>query len=268
VRAAADVVHRVAEARDAIDSGQLGLARRRLHGALTRARVAFGSRDPVVAVVLNQLGMLAKLTGDFAVARRHYLRALPIVRMHPRLEELELADLYHNLGGLEHARGRHAVGEPLARRAIALRSRRHGAAAIVTWLDRTAHAALLDGLGRHREAEAVYRMALHRFRRHFGSTHHEVAVTLNNLGCSLSAQGKRGAALRHLRRGLALKERLFGATHVEVAIALHNLGAVLRDADRAAEARPLLQRAHEIFRRCLGSAHPSTRACRRLLRPA
>ena len=36
----------------------------------------------------------------------------------------------------------------------------------------------------------MYRTALPRFRRHFGPRHYEVAVTLNNLGCACTAQGK------------------------------------------------------------------------------
>ena len=162
--------------------------------------------------------MLAKDAGDFAAARRHYRRALAIVSAHRADSALELADLYHNLGGLEHARGRFAAGEPLARRAVRLRARRHGADATVTWLDRTALAALLDGLGRFRESEAIYRAALVRFRRRLGVDHYEVAVTLNNLGCACADQGRIAEGMRMLRRALALKEALFGKQHIEVAV--------------------------------------------------
>ena len=37
-----------------------------------------------------------------------------------------LAVLYHNLGGLEHARGAFASGKPLARRAVDIRTRTLG----------------------------------------------------------------------------------------------------------------------------------------------
>ena len=230
--------------------------------ALARARAACGLRSPLVAEVHNQLGMLGKATGDFTTARRHYQRALEIIRRHPHHDSLELADLYHNLGGLEHVRGRFVAGELLARRAVTLRARRHGTDATSTWLDRTAHAALLDGLARSDASVATYRAALVRFRRRLGPGHHEVAVTLNNLGCALAAQGQTREALRHLRRSLVLKERRFGPAHVEVATALNNLATALRDVGRRSEARALFRRALAIFRRRLGDRHPSTRTCR------
>ena len=41
-------------------------------------------------------------------------------------EHPDVATLYHNLGGLEHARGRYTRGEPWARRAVAVRERALG----------------------------------------------------------------------------------------------------------------------------------------------
>jgi tetratricopeptide (TPR) repeat protein len=192
-------------------------------------RKATAQRLPAIvrAAIHNQLGILAKATGQYARARRHYAVALPIVRRHPRNPWVELADLYHNLGGLAHARGDFVVGEPLARKAIALRARRHGPRAIVTWLDRAAHAALLDGLGRHAEAAKVYRAVLPVYRRHFGPRHYEIAVTLNNLGCSCARMGNTGEAIRHLRRSAELKARLFGPRSPEARLTRRNLAKVL-----------------------------------------
>jgi tetratricopeptide (TPR) repeat protein len=184
--------------------------------------------SPIVrAAVHNQLGILSKATRRYSAALRHYRIALPIVRRHPDNPWFELADLYHNLGGLAHARGDYAAGEPLARKAVTLRARRHGARAIVTWLDRAAHASLLDGLGRHAEAARVYRAVLPVFRRHFGPGHYEVAVTLNNLGCSCARQGQWLEAIRHLRLAARLKLRLFGRASLEVALTRRNLARVL-----------------------------------------
>lgn len=243
------------------EAGAFRAARRRLMALLPRTPPG----DPLRAALHNQLGILGKATAQFAAARYHYLTALPLVRRHPRNPYLELADLYHNLGGLAHAQGHHASGEPLARRAIHLRSRRHGPQAIVTWLDRTAHAALLDGLGRSAESESVYRKALPVFRRHFGPRHYEVAVTLNNLGCACVAQGKFPQALSALRQALAVKQGLFGRRHLEVAITRNNLALALADAGRLADARRMLTSALGDFAPLLGVRHPTTRACRRTL---
>jgi len=62
-----------------------------------------------------------------------------------------LASLYHNLGGLEHARGAFATGEPLARRAVAIRTRTLGPEHPDVAADMAALAALLDGQGKYDE---------------------------------------------------------------------------------------------------------------------
>lgn len=199
-------------------------------GRILRAllRQATRRRYPpvVLAAIHNQLGILAKATHRFAAAERHYMAALPVARRHPDNPWFELADLYHNLGGLAHARGDFAAGEPLARKAITLRARRHGPRAIVTWLDRAAHAALLDGLGRHAEAAKVCRAALPVYRRHYGGGDNEVAVTLNNLGCSYARMGRRAEAIACLRRAVELKRRLFGPRSPETLLTRRNLARV------------------------------------------
>ena len=77
----------------------------------------------------------------------------------------ELATLYHNLGGLEHARGRYARGEPFARRSVALREQALGLDHPTVAADVAALAALLVGQGKYDEAEAFYQRALAIFTR-------------------------------------------------------------------------------------------------------
>src|SRR5947209_1979818 len=54
----------------------------------------------------NQLGMVCKYLGKFDSAERYYRLALRHARQHPKSPEREffLANLYHNLGGVEHSR--------------------------------------------------------------------------------------------------------------------------------------------------------------------
>src|SRR5262245_45850703 len=84
--------------------------------ALELAESAFGAEHPEVAVVLNNLAVLYKYTGNFDEAEALYRRALAITEQVMGTDHLSLATLYHNLGGLEHARGRYAMGETHARR--------------------------------------------------------------------------------------------------------------------------------------------------------
>ena len=101
------------------------------------------------------------------------------------------AAIYHNLGGLAHARGDNEAAEPLARRAIELRSAALGPRASATLLDRSAHAAILDGMGRSLAAEASIRELLGDLAAALGTDHPEVSVARNNLAAILQRRGER-----------------------------------------------------------------------------
>ena len=125
--------------------------------------------------------MVHKYQGRFAEAGRCTAGPCgssfgPSVPIHP-----EVAAVYHNLGGLEHARGRYARGEPFARRSVAIREKALGPDHPDVAADVAALAALLDGQGKYDEAEPLYRRALAVFERVFGPEHYEIAVNLNNL---------------------------------------------------------------------------------------
>jgi hypothetical protein len=54
---------------------------------------------------------LCRYSGRFDEAERLYRRALAIMEKALGPEHVEVATLYHNLGGLEFSRGRYAPGE-------------------------------------------------------------------------------------------------------------------------------------------------------------
>src|SRR6185503_12076061 len=79
-----------------------------------------------------------------------------------------VAVIHHNLGGLFHARGDFAAGEPHARKAWELRRAAFGDEHPDTVADGAALAGVLDGLGRYAESEPHYRRALAVFGRLYG----------------------------------------------------------------------------------------------------
>ncbi len=95
--------------------------------AAKAAAVLFGRHSMEVAAALNNRAMVCKYDGRFDTAARIYGRSLQLAIAAYGPEHPALASIYHNLGGLEHARGRFARGEPLARKAVELRRRALGA---------------------------------------------------------------------------------------------------------------------------------------------
>jgi tetratricopeptide (TPR) repeat protein len=76
-------------------------------------RAGSGSRRER-AVVWNALGIVCKYLGKFRSAERYYQQALRSARYLTGCDSL-LADLYHNLGGLEHSRRHFERAEKFAR---------------------------------------------------------------------------------------------------------------------------------------------------------
>ncbi len=121
--------------------------------------------------------------------------------------------------------------------------------------DRAALAAIVDGLGRSDEAEALLRDALVVFEH--AAQHHDVGVTLGNLAAIAHRRGDHAEAERLHRRALAIKEATLGGDHPELAITLANLSTTLRAAGRPDEAVPLDRRAHALLDGRVAPDHPT-----------
>jgi tetratricopeptide (TPR) repeat protein len=240
--------------------GAYPAADRLFAAALRDARRTFGPRDPDVAGILNNLGVLRKAQGRYAEAARFYRRALPILEGWG--DKGALATLYHNLGGIEHARGRYAAGEPHARRSVELRRAAHGAGHLGVAADVAALAAIIDARGRLDEAADLYGQALAVFRRKLGAQSSEVGLNLSNLASLRQRQGRYAAAERLYRRALAIQQRVFGRAHAEVAMTLNNMAYLVRETGDLARAERLYRRALDTFERAVGARHPHTRLCR------
>jgi tetratricopeptide (TPR) repeat protein len=231
-------------------------------GGLGEAEATLGPDDPCLVPLLNALGIVCKYTGEFDRAERVYRRALSLVEAQDPTNLGQKADLYHNLGGLEHARGRHAAGEPLARRAVELRQLDAGTEHLTVAADRAALAAILDALGRSEEAEALLIPAVSAFE---ATTRHEradLAAALNNLAAIHHRRGAVNEAEHLYRRALVIKEQLHGAEHPDLAPTLNNLATLLRERGETDEAIRLYKRALAVIEPSVEPDHPNLLACR------
>jgi Flp pilus assembly protein TadD len=96
--------------------------------------------------------------------------------------------------------------------------------------DLAALAAILDGQGRHDEADAMHRRALEIFGRGGRTGQREAAYALANLAACLHLQGRRNEAVEVAREAVSMQHRLLGARHPDVKPAEANLAIVERGA--------------------------------------
>jgi tetratricopeptide (TPR) repeat protein len=174
----------------------------------------------------------------------------------------DIATLYHNLGGIEHARGNYATGEAFARRGLAIRTSLDNNDPFLIAADKVALAAILDGLTRYPEAERLYIEAVAVFERAPGEHAVELAVALNDLGAQYARRGRLAEAEALLTRAVDLKRRALGPRHPDTAVTLNNLAIACKRAGALGRAATLAAEALEILEETLAADHPRLAVCR------
>lgn len=162
----------------------------------------------------NELGMVCKYLGKLDSAERYYRLALRHACRCPGSPEREffLANLYHNLGGVEHSRRRFSRAEEYASQGLELRLTCATPGGIAVAFDQAALATILDGQRRYAESERLYRQALRTYRREYRS-HPEIAVVMNNLGAHYQATGQPKRAESYYRAALKKKRQKLPGKH-------------------------------------------------------
>jgi tetratricopeptide (TPR) repeat protein len=164
-----------------------------LQRAVRLAERASGEHSLDVAMALNHHGRCCQHLARFAEAGMAYQRALDILQRRRGREHADVASVYGNLAGLEHAAGNWTRGEPFAREALRIRRRVLGWHHPLTAASLVALAALLDPQKKCREAEALYLKALRIFEgweREHGAPHPEFFVCLDHLAAHYRARGR------------------------------------------------------------------------------
>jgi tetratricopeptide (TPR) repeat protein len=238
--------------------GRYEEAEQRYRGALAQADP--GSLDE--ATVANDLAVTLKFVGKLDEAECLYGRSLAILERELGPDHPDLATLFHNLGGLAHARGDYAAAEPPARRSVELRRKAFGDDHPAVAADVAALAAVLDALCLDAEAEQLFRDSIAVFERSFGPTHYEVAFNRGQLAALLFRTGRLGEAEELYRRALADLEELLGSDHPDLAPPLNNLAVLLAARGDRGAAVALHRRALAILESSVEPDHPTLLACR------
>jgi tetratricopeptide (TPR) repeat protein len=210
-----------------------------------------------IAAAHNELGVIGKFSGHYAEAERHYRAARPIVRRLYGEQSAQMAALWHNLGGLDHARGRFRAGERAARKSVEIGRTVLPRGSLEQHAHEVAYGALLDELGRYRESIPMYRRALAAYRK--AGDRYEIASTLHNLAAAEHSSGAHAAARAHYLEALREYRATVGNAHPDFGRTLHNLATLEAETERAGAAK-LFARAAANLQRSLGAAHPTTRA--------
>jgi tetratricopeptide (TPR) repeat protein len=224
--------------------------------ALAIDEASFGPEHTKVAINLNNLATLLKVTNRLKEAEPLMRRALAIDEASFGPEHPDVAIRLNNLAQLLKATNRLKEAEPLMRRALAIDEASYGPEHPDVAIDLNNLATLLQATNRLKEAEPLMRCALAIDEASFGPEHPEVAIRLNNLAMLLKDTNRLQEAEPLMRRALDIDEASYGAEHPSVARDLNNLALLLKDTNRLQEAEPLMRRALAIDEASYGSEHP------------
>src|SRR5687768_3046902 len=114
----AEIARLAAEADATYVAGNYKDAAATYRAALAMAEGSGTVKPLELASLLNNLAVVYKYLAEFDRAVELYRRSLDLTQQELGPTHPGVATLFHNLGGLEHARGRYAEGEPFACRSV------------------------------------------------------------------------------------------------------------------------------------------------------
>ncbi|HET9210078.1 MAG TPA: serine/threonine-protein kinase [Thermoanaerobaculia bacterium] len=236
-------------------------AEARFQEALRLREGKLGRRHPEVARLLNNLGVLYAMHGEYPKAEGLFREALAIREATLGPWHPDVAVSLNNLAMSLNAQGNLRQAEPLLLRGLTIRERSLPPDHPDLAANLEALAVLYDDEHRPEEAVQLHRRALAIWEKVLGPDHPRTALILTNLANALAAEpGKSGEAETLLRRAIRIREKALGSHHPQLASSLKSLAGLYRDERRYAESEALYRRALAIYDAAYPPNHPERQA--------
>lgn len=171
--------------------------------------------------------------GNFEQAEQTYRRALDAAETQFGWEHPATAMILGNLAGTEHALGRNAEAEVLAKRSLALLEKTVGPASVLFVPGLNTLGGVYIDTHRYDEAEAVLKRAI-RLGSHDAGAHY--ATSLHNLGALYHLEGKVAQAEKCYDKAFRIRLKLFGSEDPLTRATARNITALDQASTRLARA--------------------------------
>lgn len=196
--------------------------------ALAINEAALGPDHPIVAIRLNNLGLLLWKLDDHAAAKPLYERALRIDEAEYGPDHPNIATRLNNLGLVLQNLGDPAAAKPLFERALRIDEATFGSDHPRVAIDLNNLGIMLRALGDPAAAKPLYERALKIAEAALGPDHPMVANRLNNLGAVLYDLGDWDGARAAQERALAIFIQTLGPDHPDTRLTRENLAVLDR----------------------------------------
>lgn len=238
------------------DQLEVDLAIRLAERALVDQMRMLGPDHPEVAGTLIDLADLYVVTGQDAMAKRHYKDALSILEKAFGPEAPILIASLKPLAGLYMDERHYEKAEPLYQRALTILEKAFGPERVEVSSPLNSLALLYKETRDYAKAESMHQRVLTILERALGPDHPMVAAALTNLANLYVDSGDLAKAEPPYQRALAIFEKALGPDHPTVAGVLQGLGQLYAKSGSYEKAESLYQRTLAIFERAGGPDHP------------
>jgi eukaryotic-like serine/threonine-protein kinase len=214
------------------------------------------------ARVLNLIGTIQTAAGRADSAERYHRQALDLLATGDSMDRLILLADWG--GALSRTGGRHAEALPALDEAMALARRLEYSGVHLDKLHQNAGVALFH-LGRYREAQERFELAVTGKRERLGDDHPDTLAAMSNLAGSHALLADFDTAERIYHEILDIQRRIMGAGHPQVGNTLHAIGSMHWRKREVEEAGHWWQQALEVNLAALGNDHPEVATTRNAL---
>ncbi len=212
--------------------------------------------------LLVKTGLYFKGRAKIDEARNLFERALPIAENVFGRDNVEVAAIIHNLGGVLKDMGELAGAKELYERALKIVEEDLGADDPKVAVVANGLGIVLKDMGDLGGAKELIERAIKIDENVLGPDSFSTARYVNNLGTVLQDMGDLEGAKELIERAINIFEKTRGPNDPWLATAVNNLGAVLRDLGDLEGAEKCVECALQIFEKRLGEDHPKTKTVR------
>lgn len=211
---------------------------------------------PDYASLINNIGRIHSVKGEFDMALKLYQQALYIRRSLYGVSHLDVGATLYNMGQAHQSKGdlersiQYYQGFLLIVKQYL--SPQHLDIAMVLRSMGIVHQEMKD----YHSAFAMFSDVLVIHKAKLGRNHPKVANTFNKLGNLLCKLGNNKAALDAYEEGLAIERNVLHSFHPNIAVTLTNMGQLYSQSGEYCKALPLFKEASQIQFSSLGSRHP------------
>jgi tetratricopeptide (TPR) repeat protein len=243
--------------------GDYAGASRKYEEALTAEERGIRSpHSPMLATILNNLGMVREREFHYDAAVTYYERALSILERTGRPSDELTGRILNNYGATLRLQGHLSEAQARLEQALAIRQRILGDIHPDTGITLLHLGMLQQAQGDLDGALGMVNHALSICRQRVGDDHPNVARCLNDLGILLVAHGQYQRAGESLGQALSIRRRVLAPGHPDTAETLVNLGLLAGRRHDDGPAKAYLAEALAIYEHRLGIDNPRTRTVR------